>query len=62
MGMIYVSGGDTYRFRYHTDQGEQGVIEFQSKQHYTHLIWGRACTRVRKIGEVIMLEVIDWGV
>jgi hypothetical protein len=62
MGMNYVSGGDTYRFRYRTDQGEQGVIEFQSKQHYTHLIWGRACVKVNKVGEVISLEVIDWGV
>ena len=62
MGMNYVMGGDTYRFRYLTDQGEQGVIEFKSKQHYTHLIWGRACTRVNGVGDVVLLEVLDWGV
>jgi len=62
MGMYYVSGGDTYRFRYQTDQGENGIIEFKSKQHYAHLIWGRAHVKVRSVGEVIMLEVIDWGV
>jgi hypothetical protein len=62
MGMTYVSGGDTYRFRYRTDQGEQGLVEFKSKQHYTHKIWGRAWVEVKSIGDVIMLEVIDWGV
>lgn len=55
---------DTYRFRYLTDNGEQGIIEFKSKQNYRHLIWGRACVKATPTnkGEVIMLEVIDWGV
>jgi len=64
MGMTYnnLTNGDTYRFRYRTDNGEQGIVEFKSKHHYAHKVWVRAWCEVKSVGDVIMLEVIDWGV
>jgi hypothetical protein len=55
---------DNYRFAYKSKAGEVGEVKFKSQQQSPSDIWKRAFiyAPVFAPDEVVLLEIIDWGV